>query len=72
MQLNVIVHPESFRSNVQIAIAFACRNRLRIHRSDEFVCVYLRSRAVESIVCDRPCVRAYIRARRELHLKSTK
>ena len=40
-----IAHPESFRSNAQIAIAFARRNRPSVHRNDEFACVYLRSRA---------------------------
>ena len=33
-----IVHPESFRSNAQIAIAFASRNCPRVHRNDEFAC----------------------------------
>ena len=58
-------------SNVQIAIDFARRNR-----NDEFACIYLRSRAFASNVHDRldarTCVHAYIRARRELHLKSIK
>ena len=82
-----VVHPESFRSNAQIAIAFACRNRPRVNHSDEFACVYLRSRVFASTVRDRlracTCVRTYVRvfahtlymhiyARRELHLKSIK
>ena len=41
-----IVHPESFRSNAQNAIAFARRNRPRVDRNDEFACVYLHSRAL--------------------------
>ena len=49
-----IVHPESFRSNTQIAIAFARRNRPHVDRNDEFACVYLRSRAFASTVRDRP------------------
>ena len=36
-----IVHPESFRSNTQNAIAFASRNRPRVDCNDEFACVYL-------------------------------
>ena len=64
--LSNIVHPESFRSNVQNAIAFARRNRPRVERNDEFACVYLRShafacvrlRSSASTVRDR--VRAYI------------
>ena len=70
------VHPESFRSNAQIAITFACRNRPRVGRNDEFVCVYLHSRvfmcvrlrSFASTVHDRPractcvrtCVHTYI------------
>ena len=61
-----IVHPESFRSNAQNAIAFARRNRPRVKRNDEFACVYLRSRAfafVFAFVCEY-CSRstAYVRA----------
>ena len=63
-----IVHPERFRSNVQIAIAFARRNRPRVHRNNEFACVYLRLRAFASTDRDRLCARTYVRARRELHL----
>ena len=51
-----IVHPESFRSNAQNAIAFARRNRPRVNRSDRlraFICVRLRLR---SSAC------AYVRA----------
>ena len=67
-----IVHPESFRSNAQNAIAFARRNRPRVNRSGEFACVYLRLRAFASIVrdlararkCDcvrvRACNRTYV------------
>ena len=44
-----IVHPESFRSNAQNAIAFACRNLPRVNRSGEFASVYLRLRA---LTCD--------------------
>ena len=60
-----IVHPESFRSNVQNAIAFACRNRPRVNRSDRlrafaFACVCDRVRA-------RTCVRSHLRAC-EVHL----
>ena len=66
---NIIVHPESFRSNAQNANAFARRNRPRVERNDEFACVYLRSRAFacvrlrsfSSTVRDRP--RARTRAR---------
>ena len=71
-----IVHPESFRSNAQNAIAFAHRNCPRVNRSDVFACVHLRLRAFASTVCDRArtCVQsrvhAYIRAQREVHLKS--
>ena len=38
-----IVHPESFRSNEQNAIAFARRNRPRVKRNDAFafVCEYI-------------------------------
>ena len=42
-----IVHHESFRSNAQITITFACTNRPRVHRNDGFACVYLRLRAFE-------------------------
>ena len=55
-----IVHPESFRSNAQNAIAFARRNRPRVKRNDAFACVYLRSRAFASTVRDRPRARTYI------------
>ena len=61
-----IVHPESFRSNAQIAIAFARRNRPRVHRNNEFACVYLHSRAFAfAFVCEYcsrscACVRAYV------------
>ena len=61
-----IVHPESFRSNAQNAIAFACRNRPRVKRNDEFACVYLRSRAFAfAFVCEycsRLTACAYVRA----------
>ena len=64
--LIAIVHPESFRSNTQIAIAFAHRNRPRVHRNDEFACVYLRSCAfVFAFVCEycsRSTACAYVRA----------
>ena len=54
-----IVHPESFRSNVQNAIAFARRNRPRVNRSGEFACVYLRLRAfARACVCEY-CSRAF-------------
>ena len=66
------VHPESFRSNAQITIAFARRNRPRVHRNDEVARIYLRSRAFASTVRDRPRARTYVNARRELHLKSIK
>ena len=60
-----IVHPEGFRSNAKVAIAFARRNRLCVHRNEEFACVYLRSCAFTlSTVRDRPrartCVRTYV------------
>ena len=62
-----IVHPESFISNVQSVIAFACRNiRPRVDRKDEVACVYLRSRrlrAFASTVCDRPCAHMCVRTR---------
>ena len=58
-----IVHPESFRSNTQIAIVFARKNRPRVNRNGEFACVYLHSRtlAFTSTVRDRPrmCVRLF-------------
>ena len=62
-----IVHPESFRSNAQNAIAFARRNRPCVNCSDRlraFICVCLRLRAFASIVCDR------VRARTCVHVKS--
>ena len=69
-----IVHPESFRSNAQNAIAFARRNRPRVNRSDRlraFICMHLRLRAFAfaSTVCDRvrTCVRSHLRAC-EVHL----
>ena len=62
-----IVHPESFRSNAQIVIAFARRNRPRVHHNDEFACVYLHSRAFASTVHDRLKIKlrayAYIHTR---------
>ena len=61
-----IVHPESFRSNVQNAIAFARRNRPRVKRNDAFACVYLRSRAFAiAFVCEycsQSTTCAYVRA----------
>ena len=69
-----IVHPESFRSNAQNAIAFARRNRPRVNRSvrlREFICVRLHLRAFASTVCDRvrarTCVQSHVRAC-EVHL----
>ena len=60
----IIVHPESFRSNAQNAIAFARRNRPHVNRSD-------RLRAFASTVCNRvrarTCVRSHLRAC-EVHL----
>ena len=48
-----IVHPESFRSNAQITMAFARRNRPFVYHNDGFACVYLRSRAFEfAFVCE--------------------
>ena len=50
-----IVHPESFRSNAQNAIAFARRNCPCVNRSDRlraFICVRLRFRAF-AIECVR-------------------
>ena len=60
-----IVHPESFRSNMQITNLFARRNRPRVNHNDEFVCVYLRSRtfAFASTVRDRPRARTCVRSR---------
>ena len=56
-----IVHPESFRSNAQNAIAFARRNR-----NGEFTRVYLRLRAFASTVRDRArarmCMQSLVRA----------
>ena len=63
-----IVHPESFRSNAQIAIAFARRNRPRVHRNDEFACVYLRSHAFASTVRDRPRARTCVRSRARTYI----
>ena len=51
-----IVHPESFRSNAQNAIAFACRNRPHVNRSGEFACIYLHLRA---FVCTYLCAIAH-------------
>ena len=76
-----IVHPESFRSNAQNAIVFARRNRPCVNRSDAFACVYLCLRAlrafastvrdrVRACTCVQSHVHAYIRAQREVHLKS--
>ena len=60
----IYVHPESFRSNAQNAIAFARRYCPRVHRSD-------RLRAFSYTVCDRvrvrACVRSHLRAC-EVHL----
>ena len=56
-EMSYIVHPESFRSNAQIAIAFARRNRPRVNRSDEFACVCICVR-LRSTACT--CVRIYI------------
>ena len=44
-----IVHPESFRSNAQNAIAFARRNRPRVNCSGEFACVCVRLRVLFAI-----------------------
>ena len=65
LALEDIVHPESFRSNAQNAIAFARRNRPRVNRSDRlraFICVCLR--VLFAIVCVRvrACNRTYVRA----------
>ena len=61
-----IVHPESFRSNVQIPIMFARRNRPRVDCSDEFACVYLHLRAFAFACvceyCSRSTACAYVRA----------
>ena len=60
-----IVHPESFRSNAQNAIAFARRNCPRVKRDDAFACVYLRSRAFAIVGVCEYCLRstacAYVR-----------
>ena len=62
-----IVHHESFRSNVQNAIAFARRNRPCVNRNDEFACDYLRSRAFAfTFVCEycsrsTACARTHVR-----------
>ena len=58
-----IVHPESFRSNTQNAIAFARRNRPRVKRNDAFACVYLRLRSFASTVRDRLRARTCVRTR---------
>ena len=60
---NIIVHPESSRSNTQSLIAFACRNRPHVDRNDEFACVFLRSRAFACVCeyCSQSTVRAYVR-----------
>ena len=63
-----IVHPESFRSNAQNAIAFARRNRPRFNRNDEFACVYLRLRSFASTVCDRPHARTCMRTRARTYI----
>ena len=62
-----IVHPESFRSNAQNAIAFACRNRPHVNRSDRlhaFICVRLRLHAFAYVCeyCLRSSACAYVRA----------
>ena len=70
-----IVHPESFRSNVQNAIAFAHKNRPRVNHSGEFACVYLHLRtfAFASTVRDQARVRTCVQlCVRELHLKCIK
>ena len=71
-----IVHPESFRSNAQNANAFARRNPPRVECSDEFACVYLRSRAFAcvrlrsfaSTVRDRPRARTCVRTRARTYM----
>ena len=63
-----IVHPESFRSNVQNAITFARRNRPRIICSNVFECVYLCLRVMFAI--EHAYVHIYVRAQHEVHLKS--
>ena len=58
-----IVNHESFRSNAQSAIVFACRNRPRVDRNDEIACVNLLSRAFASTVCNRPSALTCVRTR---------
>ena len=60
MRYTHIVHPESFRSNSHNAIAFARRNRPRVKRNDEFICVRLRLRAFASTVRDQQCARTCV------------
>ena len=66
-QLGHIVHPESFRSNAQNANAFACRNRPRVERNDEFACVYLRSFASMHL---RSFASMHLRSFASMHLRS--
>ena len=59
-----IVHPKSFRSNAQNAIAFARRNCPRVKRNDDFAYVYLRLRAFAFVCeyCSQSTACAYVRA----------
>ena len=57
---DIIVHPESFRSNVQKAIVFAHRNRPRVNRSGEFACVYLFANTVRDRARARTCVQSHV------------
>ena len=47
-----IIHPESFSSNAQIAIAFARRNCAHVHHNNDFRSVYLCLRSFASTVQD--------------------
>ena len=69
-----IVHPESFRSNAQNAIAFARRNQsIAAVSLCAFICICVHLHAFASTVRDRvhahTCVQSHVR---ELHLKRIK
>ena len=52
------VHAENSRSNALIAITFVRRNRPRVHRNDEFACIYLHSCAFTFACICESCSRS--------------
>ena len=57
-----IVHPESFRSKIQIAITFACRNRLFAMMSlRAFICIHVFAFAFVCEYCSPSTMCAYVR-----------